>query len=251
MLAVNTRYYHDITGVDGESPSTSALLDRTLAHELNHALLATNIKYHQKLPKFITEGVAEVVHGIDDERRSSILKAAKNNDVLAAGFNDDSNGSPYVSGYLFWKFFTRQAVLQTLFDDIAENPKLISLSDDDDDYLNEKDGATIAGSGGNDTLNNNGRNSVIDGGSGNDELNNGKIIYSEIDSPFDDSTNVASFGNTDVTLKGGSGEDTIRVDVTSDKRDSSDNFISELLTLSMWLRTAELETITSLTSIPA
>ena len=77
MLAVNTRYYHDITGVDGESPSTSALLDRTLAHELNHALLATNIKYHQKLPKFITEASLKLFTESTTNAAAAYLKPQK------------------------------------------------------------------------------------------------------------------------------------------------------------------------------
>lgn len=230
MLAINTRYYHDIaiTDVDGESPSTSALLDRTLAHELNHAILAANIKYFQKLPTYIKEGTAEVIHGIDDMRRSTIIRAAKNNEYRAAGLDDDSDsGSAYANGYMWDRFFVRQAVLQTIADDLDEvysAPKLISLSDAADAYLNTETGVTVAGNGGNDTINNNASNSSLSGGSGNDKLTNGEIIYSEIDSPFDDNTTVSSFGNTDVTLNGGTGNDTIRIDVTSNKRDSSGKF---------------------------
>lgn len=79
MLNVNMNYYNnfDINNMDGSSKVSGAgLLDRTLAHEMNHAIWGSNINYFSKLPKFIKEGVAELTHGIDDERTSTIFKIA-------------------------------------------------------------------------------------------------------------------------------------------------------------------------------
>ena len=72
-LTVNMKYYNEISDVNGASTETSAYLDRTIAHELTHAVMAANITGFENLPKCIKEGSAELVHGIDDERPSDIL----------------------------------------------------------------------------------------------------------------------------------------------------------------------------------
>lgn len=74
-MNINLRYYQNgITNVNGNSSSAGAgYLDRVLSHELTHAAMAANIKDFIELPLFIKEGAAELVHGIDDERTSSIL----------------------------------------------------------------------------------------------------------------------------------------------------------------------------------
>ena len=75
-LTVNMKYYNEILDVNGKSDKTSEYLDRTIAHELTHAVMAANITGFSKLPKCITEGTAELVHGVDDERANEILGLA-------------------------------------------------------------------------------------------------------------------------------------------------------------------------------
>ncbi|MBQ4404879.1 MAG: hypothetical protein II857_10805 [Selenomonadaceae bacterium] len=74
VIRINLNYYGDADGVDGKSEDTSEYLDRTLAHELTHAVMRANINYHDDLPAFVKEGVAELTHGIDDFRTDSIKK---------------------------------------------------------------------------------------------------------------------------------------------------------------------------------
>ena len=72
-LTINMKYYNEILDANGASSDTSAYLDRTIAHELTHAVMAANITGFKYLPKCIKEGTAELVHGIDDERPNDIL----------------------------------------------------------------------------------------------------------------------------------------------------------------------------------
>ena len=75
QLTINMKYYDEILDANGASASgkTSEYLDRTLAHELTHAVMVANITGFKFLPKCIREGSAELVHGVDDERASEIL----------------------------------------------------------------------------------------------------------------------------------------------------------------------------------
>ena len=72
-LTVNMYHYNSILDVNGATENTSFYLDRTIAHELTHAVMSTNIDGFSNLPKCIKEGSAELVHGIDDERLVDIL----------------------------------------------------------------------------------------------------------------------------------------------------------------------------------
>ena len=141
MLNVNMRFYNgvDSDNVDGEGSGTSALLDRTLAHEFNHAVWAANVNFFGKLPKFIKEGVAELTHGIDDERTSTIFKIAYDDEELAAGIDMNNTGTGYqdkgdgyAGGFMFLRYFAKQAALQTLlrpaFGDITVNVDFNSLT---------------------------------------------------------------------------------------------------------------------------
>ena len=78
-LHFNMHYYSNLdpTDVNGKDlTSGQTQLDRVLAHELTHAVMAANINNFSNLPAYIKEGTAELVHGIDDQRRSSILEMA-------------------------------------------------------------------------------------------------------------------------------------------------------------------------------
>ena len=72
-LNINMEYYNEILDENGASNLTTAYLDRTIAHELTHAVMAANITGFSDLPQCISEGSAELVHGIDDVRFSDIL----------------------------------------------------------------------------------------------------------------------------------------------------------------------------------
>jgi len=111
-------YYNNMTDyVNGKSAdSSAAYLDRTLAHEFTHAVMAANIDWFNKLPLFIKEGTAELVHGIDDFRTGTIrrlsgnaaaLKSALNLDVLS-GSSSSYNTDAYAAGYMFFRYLAKQ-----------------------------------------------------------------------------------------------------------------------------------------------
>ncbi len=160
-LNINMKYYDGIAAdnFDGESSGTSALLDRTLAHELTHTLMETNVKYFSTLPQFIVEGSAELTHGIDDERGNAIFGVAYDADRLDSVLDltdiDTGRTDAYAGGYMFFRYLAKQAALQTLFD---SDPKSITGTEDADTINNTLDGATINALGGNDTITNSGEN---------------------------------------------------------------------------------------------
>lgn len=120
-LTVNTEPYQDISP-DNVNGNTNGYdyLDRTLAHEFNHAILATHISYFAKLPTFIKEGIAELTHGVDDDLQALIMDVARDRDKLLLELdigNDDRynvSNDTYAAGYVFFRYFARQASLQTL-----------------------------------------------------------------------------------------------------------------------------------------
>ncbi len=121
-LSVNMNYYKGISedNVDGQSSKTSAFLDRTLSHEFTHAVMGANVKFFSKLPQFISEGMAELTHGIDDERYSRIFDLAYDAFKLTKALDLTNTGTgtadAYAGGYMFLRYFAKQAALMDLVD---------------------------------------------------------------------------------------------------------------------------------------
>ena len=120
-LTVNMGYYNnlDLTDPNGKLTSGNRLyLDRCIAHEMTHALMAANIKNFGgndglvKKHPYITEGTAELVHGIDDYRKGKIKALAENNTNLknALDFSGDSPSEDvYAAGYMILRYLAHQA----------------------------------------------------------------------------------------------------------------------------------------------
>lgn len=95
-LSVNMKYFktmstQDTSNVNGESyisngsgSQTGGVLDRTIAHELTHAIMASSISGMSNLPLAVIEGMAELVHGIDDQR--NLLGASPSGDAYTGGY---------------------------------------------------------------------------------------------------------------------------------------------------------------------
>ncbi len=120
-LTINMKYYTGIDpdNVDGES-SGQGNLDRTLAHEFNHAILGANINYFFALPQFIKEGMAELTHGIDDFRAGRIFEVAADasrlSKVLSVSDTGTGTSDAYAGGYMFLRYLAKQGALQQLVD---------------------------------------------------------------------------------------------------------------------------------------
>lgn len=91
-MTVNMDYYSSLNLNDwnGSASGGAGYLDRVIAHEMVHALMSANIKNFANLPKYIKEGAAEVVHGIDDFRRSTIASLASNPSALQSVLQNSS-----------------------------------------------------------------------------------------------------------------------------------------------------------------
>ena len=122
LLKVNMYYFTGLssTDVDGESTNSTIknLLDRTLAHELTHANMQSHIAFFNTLPEFIVEGSAELIHGIDDERGNRIFSVAASDSLLSSVLDVSKIGTGdanyYAGGYMFLRYFAKQAAAQTL-----------------------------------------------------------------------------------------------------------------------------------------
>lgn len=108
-LQVNMDIYSD---TDPEDPNGKAgdntYLDRVIAHEMTHAVMAANIDHFADLPLFLKEGAAEMVHGIDDERKDAIKAAAGSAASLDSAMNEGTTSgadeSQYAGGYVFFRY---------------------------------------------------------------------------------------------------------------------------------------------------
>lgn len=100
-------------------------LDRTIAHEMVHAVMQGNgtfKKYDPKtsgvvgMPEFFTEGVAELVMGLDDydaNNKEDILSLATSREKLAnAMVLESGTGTDvrYTSGYMFLRYLCQQGL---------------------------------------------------------------------------------------------------------------------------------------------
>ena len=113
-LTVNMYYYgqldlNDVNGKDTGHGAGQVYLDRTIAHEMTHALMAANIKNFSGLPMYIKEGAAELVHGIDDVRTQRIKELAEDNGRLETALTATSGNDPYAAGYMILRYLAKQA----------------------------------------------------------------------------------------------------------------------------------------------
>ena len=240
-LKTNMTYYGEIDTSDknGSSSSTSLYLDRTLAHELTHAVMSANIKYFSSLPLFIKEGMAELTHGIDDVRTSTIKKLAGSADSLKSALDlnntSDTTVTAYAGGYMFLRYLAEQASNPkwkisdttatygssaktlitvkglksgTITDDISLKNKTVTLASG----ITSSSGASVSGGGytfklsGSGKLFNIGKAATLKGSSGKDTLVGGK--YADKILGYDDNDSLNG-GKGNDSLYGGAGADTL------------------------------------------
>ncbi|ORU00517.1 Flagellin protein FlaA [Anaerovibrio sp. JC8] len=111
-LTVNMTYYNDLVDGDVNGASThsgAGYLDRTIAHEMTHAIMSASIEGFGGLYQCITEGAAEVIHGIDDLRRDTITSLAGNiaNTLSTSPGTGDEN--QYAAGYVMFRYMAAQS----------------------------------------------------------------------------------------------------------------------------------------------
>ena len=173
----------DKTNKNGKSKNTDEYLDRTLAHELTHAIMAAKDNAFENLPIFMIEGIAELTCGIDDERHDEIIELAQNPDTLLSYLDttkEESTGTEdYAAGFMFLRYIAQQS---------------------SDTTINYTDEVKITGSTKADTIYNYGSDVTISSGKGNDYI---ESYYS-----YTDEENVSATVQA-VVIDGGAGKDTI------------------------------------------
>ncbi len=121
-LNVNMKFYADIdpqSADGGLSSSRTTYLDRTIAHEFTHAIMAANINNFGQLPHYVKEGTAELTHGIDDERRYTIEKLLTTDkgslqSILQSGGSTSDGENSYAAGYMLLRYLAKQGQGQSI-----------------------------------------------------------------------------------------------------------------------------------------
>ncbi|MBQ9487891.1 MAG: hypothetical protein IJU91_08865, partial [Selenomonadaceae bacterium] len=230
VLKINMAHYKDFRTSDqnGKSPTGNPYLDRTIAHELTHAIMNAKIDYRYKLPNFISEGMAELTHGIDDESKSRITALAQNTnnrlekalDIKRTGENTSAASDEYAAGYMFLRYlaknYSTSAVTSGLNVTNSNKNSIVSGTNYNDTIKNIAGGAVIRGGKGNDSIYSSTEKNytvkssygyvTIDGGAGNDTIYSNDPYVSI--SGGKDNDSIYSKSST-VTIRGGEGVDTI------------------------------------------
>lgn len=102
------------TNIDGGA--AQGYLDRTIAHELIHAVMQGKGILKAGTPEFFSEGSAEFVHGLDDYdggNTKSILNLANSYESLSAAMplaSCTGTDERYTSGYMFLRYISQQSL---------------------------------------------------------------------------------------------------------------------------------------------
>ena len=110
-LNINMNYYENIDTTNPNGVGSSAALttlDRTIAHELVHAVMSANVDYYNNLPVSFKEGSAELVHGIDDKRYNQIVALSGDAASLKNAMSESGLNS-YAAGYIALRYLGKQA----------------------------------------------------------------------------------------------------------------------------------------------
>ena len=192
---------------NGDSSTNLMYLDRALAHEFTHCVMYANINYASDLPLIIWEGIAELTHGADDERRDEIERLAGDSEALRQALSTTYNYDNYAGGYMFFRYLAKQAASNDT------DEKFINGTTGDD-YLNsEVDGAIINGLAGNDYIGTIKSKNTLLGGAGNDTIfaSTADSNYGLLDGGAGNDL-IGNGTNSYSTLIGGAGNDTVYVD---------------------------------------
>lgn len=137
-VTINHKFYDSI---DTSNPNGLSLsypevvyLDRCIVHELVHGVMATSIQkltankitatnssgttvtlINKVFPLWFQEGTAELIHGIDDDRKVNIEQVVESRERLVSALSDSntgykSSGDPYSAGYVWLRFLIKQVL---------------------------------------------------------------------------------------------------------------------------------------------
>lgn len=212
VLTVNMAKFENMSSSDRQGKSGGLYLSRTLIHELVHGVMASNINYFGDLPSAILEGgTAELIHGVDDKRRTEIIEYAKDLSpvIKILGMEYSSNSQPYeayAGGYMFMRYFLKQAAADTTFDYDTYRSN-VTVASSGGFATNYHDTVTMTGGKGSDTITNAGSNVIINAGAGVDTVKN--YNSNVIINAGSGADNISNSGGSSVSINAGSGNDNI------------------------------------------
>ena len=132
-------------------------VDNVIAHEFTH-VAQNNLMNSHGFPQFLTEGLADLTYGIDDDRQIEIYMLSEEPYLLKTYLDVDAYGTGnefyYAAGYMFYRYLAKQA---------ADNYKASGTHA-------WEDNASIAGTKKAELLTASGNNSTINAGAGSDTI---------------------------------------------------------------------------------
>ena len=100
---------------------TNDYMDRTIAHEMVHVAMFANGTEKAALPQFFTEGIAEVVQGVDDYysfKTPQVVELVNDSSALSSALSlAEGTGADYsyVAGDMFMRFIGQQGLTTAQF----------------------------------------------------------------------------------------------------------------------------------------
>ena len=172
-LIINMYYYN---GLENDLEKANTEFDRTLAHELTHAVMMANVLYfpvYRSLPGFITEGLAELTIGIKNTNADKIKALAADVSKFRVGLDANDVGRDesfmYEGGYIFFRYMARQFGDLTIANSSTANTLLLTFYGDDtiESYANK---VTISSGEGDDSIKASGNKLKINSSDGRDTI---------------------------------------------------------------------------------
>ena len=210
-LYVNMAHLQNMSANDNHGTTDGLALDRVLIHELVHSIMASNVDYFNNLPDFLREGgSADLIHGLDDINYDEIVSYAKDpsifENILKAKPLSDPTDEIFTGGYIFMRYYAKQASTYTKFDYDVRHAT-VSVEDSVGGFAtNYHDTVTMLGGARDDTLTNSGFRVSIYGGQGNDTIKTYTATVTVEGGEGNDF--ILNEGNR-VTIYGGNGNDSI------------------------------------------
>ena len=134
------------THFNGDSDLDAGGLDRVFAHEFTH--VAQNSKFAELPLGYLTEGLAELTHGIDDWRTYDIKRFAGDADLLEQHMIGQQSSYQYSADYMLWRYLAKQVsdIDAPAFGNITAKVKLDKNTDSY--YISDENKAETASSSG-------------------------------------------------------------------------------------------------------
>lgn len=110
----------------------SNYLDRTLLHELTHAMMTANIEgFANLVPMYFVEGSAELINGCEDTRGKMLKASIADISILDDGFSSSPTSALhwYTSGYIFLRYLIKKFTSVSI-GDVNTNLPIIEIYED-------------------------------------------------------------------------------------------------------------------------